>query len=184
MITWVNCCKRIGHFWNDVTNQFFFLCAVLPLVLEVKCFTSDKHPSFVIQVTTSRLASACLDELRAFCILHNVFALQAEVIIKTLREHIGPTTNIMEEVTGSLDGMYYWAKVPMYVLIRHNPLSDLRARAQRRRLTTYMKVLCLRAVWVHADKHPVGCCHNCHSIYLLKKQVMMDNLKLLGLIHF
>ena len=112
MITWVNCCKRIGHFWNDVTNQFFFLCAGLPLVLEVKCFTSDKHPSFVIQVTTSRLASACLDELRAFCILHNVFALQAEVIIKTLREHIGPTTNIMKEVTGSLDGMYYWAKVP------------------------------------------------------------------------
>ena len=155
-----------------------FFCAVLPLVLEVKCFSSDKHPSFVVQITTSRFASACLDELRAFNILHDVFALQAEVIIKTLREHIGPTWPDPWMVCTTEP------KCPMCVLIRHNPLSDLRARAQRRRLTTYMKVLCLRAVWVHADKHPVGCCHNCHSIYLLKKQVMMDNLKLLGLIHF
>ena len=81
--------------------------AVLPLVLEVKFFSSDKNPSFIIQITTLRLSSACLDELRAFNILHNVFALQAEVIIKTLRKYIGPTTNIMTKATGSLDGMYY-----------------------------------------------------------------------------
>ena len=81
--------------------------AVLPLVLEVKFFSSDKNPSFIIQITTLRLASACLDELRAFNILHNVFALQAVVIIKALRKYIGSTTNIMTEAAGSLDGMYY-----------------------------------------------------------------------------
>ena len=73
----------------------------------MKFFSSDKNPSFIIQITTLRLSSACLDELRAFNILHNVFALQAEVIIKTLRKYIGPTTNIMTKATGSLDGMYY-----------------------------------------------------------------------------
>ena len=81
--------------------------AVLPLVLEVKVFSSDKNPSFIIQITTLRLSSASLDELRAFNILHNVFALQAEVIIKTLRKYIRPTTNITTEAAGSLDGMYY-----------------------------------------------------------------------------
>ena len=81
--------------------------AVLPLVLEVKFFSSDKNPSFIIQITTLRHSSACLDELRAFNILHNVFALQAEVIIKTLRKYIGPTANIMREATRSSDGMYY-----------------------------------------------------------------------------
>ena len=81
--------------------------AVLPLVLEVKFFSSDKNPSFIIQITTLRLSSASLDELRAFNILHNVFALQAEVIIKTLRKYIGPTTNVMTEAVGSLDGMCY-----------------------------------------------------------------------------
>ena len=60
--------------------------AVLPLVMEVKFFSSDKHPSFIIQITTLRLSSACLDELRAFNVLHNVFALQAEVIMKNLEE--------------------------------------------------------------------------------------------------
>ena len=79
----------------------------LPLVLKVKFFSSDKHPSFIIQITTLRLASACLDELRAFDILHNVFALQAEVIIKTLREYVGAATNIRTEAAGSLYGMYY-----------------------------------------------------------------------------
>ena len=29
-----------------------FLCAVLPLVLEVKCFALDEHPSFIIHITT------------------------------------------------------------------------------------------------------------------------------------
>ena len=81
--------------------------AVLPLVLEVKFFSSDKNPSFIIQITTLRLSSASLDELRAFNILNNVFALQVEVIIKTLRKYIRPTTNIMTEAVGSLDGMYY-----------------------------------------------------------------------------
>ena len=84
-----------------------FFCAALPLVLKVKFFSSDKHPSFIIQITTLRLASACLDELRAFDILHNVFALQAEVIIKTLREYVGAATNIRTEAAGSLYGMYY-----------------------------------------------------------------------------
>ena len=84
-----------------------FFCAALPLVLKVKLFSSDKHPSFIIQITTLRLASACLDELRAFDILHHVFALQAEVIIKTLREYVGAATNIRTEAAGSLYGMYY-----------------------------------------------------------------------------
>ena len=69
--------------------------------------SSDKHSSFTVQITTLRLANAYLDELRAFDILHNVFALQAEVIIKTLRECIGPVTNIMTEAAGSLNGIYY-----------------------------------------------------------------------------
>ena len=83
-----------------------FFCAVLPFAFEVKIFPSDKHPSIIIQITTSRLASACLDGLRAFDILHNVFALQAEVIIKILREYKGLSNNNMREVAGSLDGMY------------------------------------------------------------------------------
>ena len=29
-----------------------FLCAVLPLVLEVKFFPLDKQPSFLVQITT------------------------------------------------------------------------------------------------------------------------------------
>ena len=60
----------------------------------------------MIQITASRLASVCLDELRAFDILHDVFALQAEVIVKTLREYTRLTNNIMGEMAGSLDGMY------------------------------------------------------------------------------
>ena len=42
-----------------------------------------------------------------FDILYQVFALQAEVIIKTLREYMGAATNIMTEAAGSLYGMYY-----------------------------------------------------------------------------
>ena len=83
-----------------------FFCAVLPLVSEVNFFYSDKHLSFIIQITASILARVCLDELRAFDILHKVFALQAEVIVKTLREYTGLTNNIMGKVAGSLDGMY------------------------------------------------------------------------------
>ena len=83
-----------------------FFCAVLPLVSEVNFFSSDKRLSFIIQITASRLARVCLDELRAFDILHKVFALQAEVIVKTLREYTGLTNNIMGKVAGSLDGMY------------------------------------------------------------------------------
>ena len=77
-----------------------------PLPSRKKFFSSDKHPSIIIQITTSRLASACLDGLRAFGILHNVFALQADVIIKILREYKGLSNNNMREVAGSLDGMY------------------------------------------------------------------------------
>ena len=61
-------------FENEVTNQFF-LVVNLPLVLEVKFLSSDKHSSFTVQITTLRLANAYLDELRAFDILQNVFAL-------------------------------------------------------------------------------------------------------------
>ena len=82
----------------------FFLCSFTPR-LRGKFFSSDKHLSFIIQITASRLASVCLDELRAFDILHDVFALQAEVIVKTLREYI-VTNDIMGEMAGSLDGMY------------------------------------------------------------------------------
>ena len=73
----------------------------------MKFLSSGKHPSFIIQITTLRLASACLDELQAFDILYQVFALQAEVIIKTLREYVRAATNIMTEAAGSLHGMYY-----------------------------------------------------------------------------
>ena len=73
----------------------------------MKFLSSGKHPSFIIQIITLRLASACLDELRAFDILYQVFALQAEVIIKTLRKYMGAATNIMTEAAGSLYGMYY-----------------------------------------------------------------------------
>lgn len=45
-----------------------------------------------------------LYEFRAFDILRDVFALQAEVIIKTLRECMGAATNIMAEAAGSLHG--------------------------------------------------------------------------------
>ena len=83
----------------------FFLCSFTPR-LRGKFFSSDKHLSFIIQITASRLASVCLDELRAFDILHDVFALQAEVIVKTLREYTRLTNNIMGEMAGSLDGMY------------------------------------------------------------------------------
>ena len=94
--------------------KYYKCCLVqfYPLSWRWNFFSSDKNPSFIIQITTLRLSSASLDELRAFNILHNVFALQAEVIIKTLRKYIRPTTNIMTEAAGSLDGMYYWAKVP------------------------------------------------------------------------
>ena len=83
----------------------FFFCSFTPR-LRGKFFSSDKHLSLIIQITASRLASVCLDELRAFDILHDVFALQAEVIVKTLREYKGLTNNIMGEMAGSLDGMY------------------------------------------------------------------------------
>ena len=73
----------------------------------MKFFSSDKNPSFIIQITTLRLSSASLDELRAFNILHNVFALQAEVIIKTLREYLGDATNVTTEAPASSYGMYY-----------------------------------------------------------------------------
>ena len=93
--------------FSKMTLLVNFFCAALPLFLKVKFFSSDKHPSFIIHITTLRLASACLDELRAFDILHHVFALQAEVIIKTLREYVGAATNIRTEAAGSLYGMYY-----------------------------------------------------------------------------
>ena len=71
MITRVKTITNVSAiFENDVTSQFF--CAVLPLVFEVKFFSTDKHPLFIIQITTT---SACLDELRAFDILYHVFAL-------------------------------------------------------------------------------------------------------------
>ena len=146
--------------------------AVLPLILEVKFFSSDKNPSFIIQITTLRLSSASLDELRAFNILHNVFALQAEVIIKTLRKYIGPTTNIMTEATGSLDGMYYWAKV---LHVRYLIASQVSFVLHKWPIDFLVAGVCF--------KHPVGCCYKCHPVYLLKQQVMKDNLKL-GLIHF
>ena len=73
----------------------------------MKFLSSGKHPPFIIQITTLRLASACLDELRAFDILYQVFALQAKVIMKTLREYVKAATNIITDAAGSLHGMYY-----------------------------------------------------------------------------
>ena len=110
MITRVKYYKRFGHFWKW-TYQPIFLRSCAPC-LETKFLSLDKHPSFIVQITTLRFASACLDELRAFDVLHNVFALQPEVIIKTLREYLGDATNVTTEAPASSYGMYYWAQVP------------------------------------------------------------------------
>ena len=55
---------------------------------------------------TQRLASAYHDELRAFDILHNVFALQAEFIIRFLNKCVRAET-ILTGAAGLLYGMYY-----------------------------------------------------------------------------
>ena len=112
MITRAKYYKPIDHFWKWLYNPTSIFLGSFTPCLKVKFLSSGRHPSFIIQITTLRLSSACLDELRAFDILYQVFALQAEVIIKTLRKYMGAATNIMTEAAGSLYGMYYWAKVP------------------------------------------------------------------------
>ena len=84
----------------------YFFAQLCPLSRD-EILVFRQTPSFIIQITTLRFASACLDELRAFDILHNVFALQPEVIIKTLREYLGDATNVTTEAPASSYGMYY-----------------------------------------------------------------------------
>ena len=85
-----------------------FFCAVLPLAFEVKIFflqTNTLQLLYRLQLQDSQVHVSMGCELLIY-ILHNVFALQADGIIKILREYKGLSNNNMREVAGSLDGMY------------------------------------------------------------------------------
>ena len=110
--------KILQTYWQflKMTSQAYFSCSITPSV-EVKFLSSAKHPSFIMQITTLRLAIAFLGKLLAFDLLHNIFALQTEVVIETLREDLGVVTKIMSEAGSSeeypnkfsqeTNGMYY-----------------------------------------------------------------------------